>query len=274
MELPIPLEELLHREDATVEWKKGVAHVADIVRKLVAFANSSRRLAEGGWVVCGVEEERDEHGFPRARLVGLSASRCKEVRGRVLSLCRERVSPALVPAVYEQPVAADPSRRILLFSVAVSPHAHSLHTREGGEKFWIMSGSNTVEARGNLLRGLLRRKGELPPFLEQPCRKATMDDLNKVAAEEFFKAAKLPLPVGEYLRPGVPINAIAPPLVVAESTAPGVTRPIPTTWRCSCSAASRRAFCPGPSSSSRSTRVPARPTGTACGSSPPGRCRR
>ncbi len=228
MDLPIELEELLRREDASVEWKKGVADAEDVVRKLTAFANKSGGLGDGGWVVCGVEEEKDEHGFARARLVGLPASRFKEIRGKVLSLCRERVSPPLVPSVYERPIAEDASRRILVFAVAVSPHAHAFHTREGGDKYWILSGSNTVEAKGHLLRVLLRRKEELPPFLEQPCRDATIDDVNQFAAEEFFKAARLPLPVSNYLEPDVPINAISRPLVVSEITAPGVTTAVPT----------------------------------------------
>jgi hypothetical protein len=102
MDLPIELDELLRREDAGVEWKKGVADAADVVRKLTAFANKSGGLGDGGWVACGVEEE-------------------------------------------------------------------------------------------------------LPPFLEQPCRDATIDDVNRFAAEEFFKAAKLPLPISKYLEPDVPI---------------------------------------------------------------------
>ncbi len=227
MEPPIPLDRLLsHDEDAVVEWKRNVADVEDVVRKLTAFANND--LANGGWVVCGVEEVRDEHGYAVPRPVGLPAARFKELRGKVPSQCRERVSPALVPSVYEQVVPDDPSRRILIFGVGVSPHAHCFRGRDGAEKYYIVEGSNTIEARGDLLRDLLQRKHALPPLVERPCDEATIEDLNKVAAEQFVKAVGLPLPVDVYLQPDVAVAAIARPLVVSRSTAPGLTRPVPT----------------------------------------------
>ncbi len=52
-------------------------------------------------MICGAKEEKDEHGFPRLLNVGLSAERLKEVEGRVLTACRERVSPSIAPLVQE-----------------------------------------------------------------------------------------------------------------------------------------------------------------------------
>jgi len=65
----IELGDLLRREDSHVEWKRGVADVEDVVKTLTAFANDLDGTGRGGWVVCGVEEQSDSHGFPIARLV-------------------------------------------------------------------------------------------------------------------------------------------------------------------------------------------------------------
>lgn len=225
---PIDLEALLRREDASVEWKRNVADVEDVVKTLSAFANNFTGMADGGWVVCGVEEERNEHGFAQARKVGLEASRFQEVKGKVLSWCRDRVSPPLGLIVDEVILPDDPSRRILVFFVASSPHLHLFRSRDGASTYWIRSDSETVEARGELLRDLRRRKQDAPPILERPCLDASLADLDLLAAEEFLMAAGLPRPAAEYLIPGARLEASAYPLVVSQPASPGQTRNIPT----------------------------------------------
>ena len=69
----IDLKVLATRESEQVEWKENVADVDDVVATLSAFANDWAKLG-GGYVVCGAKEERDEHGFPRLAVVGLTAA--------------------------------------------------------------------------------------------------------------------------------------------------------------------------------------------------------
>ncbi len=83
------------------------------MRTLSAFANDLSNLG-GGYVVCGVAEERDAHGFATLRRIGLSAARLREVEGQVPTRCRERVSPAIAPRVVEL-AGENPSTRVLVF---------------------------------------------------------------------------------------------------------------------------------------------------------------
>ncbi len=228
MSLPFDLDQLLRREDASVEWKRNVADVDDVVAKLVAIANDVTGTVPEGWVICGVEETQDEHGFQQARMVGLEADRFKRLKHRTLALCRQRVQPPLNPQVFELPVPGDPSRRILVFYVPRSERAHRFKHHKKGDEYWITADANTVPARDRLLRELLRRKDELPPFLERACPAAALDDVDRVAAEQFMKDAKLPQPPAEYLRPGVAIDIFARPLVLEATVAPGRTQPLPT----------------------------------------------
>lgn len=229
MELPIDIDELLRGESPGVEWKRSVANAEGVVKTLTAFANNFSGTLTEGWVICGVEQRKDEHGFDRPHLLGLEGSRSKELRGRIPSLCRERVSPPLVPQVFERRLPEDPSRRLLLFYVSASPYAHAfLSSGRGEDQYWIRQDSETRQARGELLRELLRRKQVLPGFLEQPCPGATLNDLRRVAAEEFIQQARLPLPADEYLKPDVRIDALARPLVVAQPVAGGGVEPVPT----------------------------------------------
>lgn len=106
----VDLERLARRESEQIEWKHGVADIDDVVATLSAFANDLQNLG-GGYVVCGAEEAKDEHGFPKLVRSGLPAPRLKEIEGTVLSRCRDRVSPPITPLV-EEIETADEGRRI------------------------------------------------------------------------------------------------------------------------------------------------------------------
>ena len=118
----IDLNELSARERLRVEWKKNVADIDQVIKTIVAFANDISNLG-GGYVVCGAEEGTDKHGFQKVYYSGLIASRLKELEGKVLRHCREKVSPPIVPVTEEIPV--DGKRRILVFIVSASGNAHS-----------------------------------------------------------------------------------------------------------------------------------------------------
>jgi predicted HTH transcriptional regulator len=216
MDTAFDLDRLLQREDAGVEWKRNVADVDDVVAKLVAFANDVTGTVSEGWVLCGVEEVKDGHGFPQAKRVGLVASRFRKIREEVLAACRQRVRPPLEAQVFDQALGDDPSRRILVFRVRRSDHAHCFKHRKKGEHHWITADSSVVPVRDRLLTELLRRKSDLPPFLERGCRAASLDDIDRVAAEQFMKDARLPRPAAEYLQPEVAIDVFAKPLVLDE----------------------------------------------------------
>jgi ATP-dependent DNA helicase RecG len=225
MKLPVNLDDLLRREDESVEWKK-TGDAREVVKKLTAFANSLKGSNRGGWVVCGCEEERDEHGFQRAALIGLTAAKIREIKGKVLDACREFVDPPIDTSVFEEPLPNDSSRRLLIFYIGRSESVHTWKTPDG-PKYYVTKDSSTVEAHGAVLQKLLRDKGAAPPLLNRPCLRATMEDINPLAAEEFLSQAGL-RPAIEYLEPDARLDAFSQPLVVTVEVAPEVMRPIPT----------------------------------------------
>jgi ATP-dependent DNA helicase RecG len=147
--------------------------------------------------------------------------------GKVLAWCRERVVPSLTPEIEEILLPEDPARRILVFYVPSSIHAHLFREQNGSTRYWVRSGSETVEARGDLLRRLQEGKPGIPSFLQRPCHEATLADLDLLAAQEFLGRANLPRPPEEYLRPGARLDAFAYPLILAQGF-PGEARPVPS----------------------------------------------
>ena len=181
----IDLRTLANRESEQIEWKENVADIDDVVETLSAFANDLQNLG-GGYVVCGAQEEKDEHGFPRLVLTGLTASRLKEVEGKTLSRCRDLVSPPITPLVEELP-AEQPERRILVFIQPATDQAHTFRRGKDGGKHYVRVSRSTIEARNGVLRNLLVRKGAMEPWDRRPCNAATENDIDLLALREALQ---------------------------------------------------------------------------------------
>jgi ATP-dependent DNA helicase RecG len=213
----IDLRELARRESEQTEWKENVADVDDVVRTLSAFANDLANLG-GGYVVCGACEAQDEHGFQTLVRTGLEAARFKEIEGRVLTACRQHVSPAIAPRVAEYPSDQE-GRRILVFIQPATPDAHSFRSQKDGTKHFVRIGRATVEARNGVFRNLLVRKGAMEPWDRRPCQGATERDLDFLLIRDVFNRLALSSPVGDidpYIFEERPLNALVPSLCVRE----------------------------------------------------------
>lgn len=225
MSARIDLTELARRENEQTEWKENVADTDDVVATLSAFANDLQNLG-GGYVVCGVREDKDEHGFPRLVRAGLTASHFKEVEGTVLAACRDRVSPPIRPLV-EELTTDDSQRRILVFVQPATGAAHTFRRRNDGAKHYVRVSRSTIEARNGTLRDLLVRKGALEPWDRRPCNGATEADLDLLALRDALQRMGVFSPeygVEPYLSPDVSLSAFVPPLLAAEPLT-GVLRP-------------------------------------------------
>lgn len=214
----IDLRSLSSRESAQVEWKENVGDEDDVVATLVAFANDISNLG-GGYVVCGAAEKRDSHGFQTLEVAGLPAARLAEVRGKVLSLCRDRVDPPLVPLIEELP-CSDPARRVLVFVMPAGRRAHSFRSRNDVNRFHVRSGDRTIEARNGLLLELLGMKGDVEPWDRRPTPGAAIADLDLLAIRDALQRCGIwreELGIDHYLDPSTRIHALVPSLAVREN---------------------------------------------------------
>lgn len=225
MSARINLTELARRENEQTEWKENVADTDDVVATLSAFANDLQNLG-GGYVVCGVREDKDQQGFPQLLRVGLTASRFNEVERTVLACCRDRVSPPIAPLV-EELTTDDQQRRILVFIQPATGAAHTFRRRNDGAKHYVRVSRSTIEARNGTLKDLLVRKGALEPWDRRPCNGATAADLDLLALRDALQRMGVfsaESGVEPYLSPDVSLSAFVPPLLTAEPLT-GVLRP-------------------------------------------------
>lgn len=223
----IDLKELATRESERVEWKENVADVPDLVRTVVAFANDFSNLG-GGYIVCGAKETKDEHGFQSVDMVGLTSARLREIEGHLMAHCRDKVEPPVVPVVYEETIEGDPERRVLVFVVPSTGYAHCYRS-DGADssKYWIRLGRETREARDGLLRELLVRKGQLPPWDRRECHQSTSGDIDLVLLRDTLQQMGLWNPqrsIEDYLSAKESISPFVPPLLVLAASGEGRPR--------------------------------------------------
>lgn len=219
------LKLLSSRESERVQWMETAADVDDVAKTLSAFANDWANLG-GGYVICGAKEEKDKHGFPRIVLTGLTAARLKEVEGRVLTACRDRVSPSIAPIVQELP-SADPERRILVFIMPATRTAHLFRAHDEAGRHYVRISRETREARNGILLELLVRKGVIEEWDRRPCTTATVNDLDLLALRDSLQRMGVFHPdrgLEEYLSEAKSLSPFVPPLCYREPLT-GILRP-------------------------------------------------
>ncbi|MBM4344931.1 MAG: putative DNA binding domain-containing protein [Deltaproteobacteria bacterium] len=225
MTVHVDLALLRQRESEQVEWKENVADADDVVATLCAFANDLQNLG-GGYVVCGARETRDPAGFAATELTGLSAARLRELEPLILARCRERVSPSIAPLVAEVPTATA-DRRVLVFIQPCTAHAHTFRRGKEAGRYLVRIGRSTVEARNGVLRDLLVRKGETPPWDRRANAAAVASDLDLLSLRDAVRRLNLEredAPADRFLSDSHAFSAFVPPLLVREPLT-GVLRP-------------------------------------------------
>jgi predicted HTH transcriptional regulator len=197
-----------------VEWKRNVADIEDVLRAIAAFANDFQNLG-GGYVVCGAEEAKDEHGFPCVAYPGLQSSRFREVEGKVMADARSKIDPAVTPLVEELPGEVD-GQRVLVFVVPASNAAHSYRpSGKDSSAYFVRIGRETIEARNGVLRELLVRKQALPPWDRRLAERADLRDIDLLAFRDVLQQVGVwnqAVSVEEYFGGSIRVSEFVPPL--------------------------------------------------------------
>jgi len=210
----IDLKELSARESEQVEWKRRVADPEDLLRTIAAFANDFQNMG-GGYVVCGAEELRDAHGFPRVEFPGLTAQRFKEIESKVMADARAKISPPVTPLIEEIPGAVE-GQRVLVFIVPATNYAHSYRASgKDASTHYVRIGRETVEARNGVLRELLVRKQAMEPWDRRLNFDATLADIDLLVFREVLEEIGVWNPsvgVEDYFSDAMRLHALMPSL--------------------------------------------------------------
>lgn len=154
---------------------------AQILSTICAFANDFNNL-NGGYVVLGVEEE-DGHAVLPPR--GLSPTEIDQAQKWIRGNCK-RIEPAILPVMAAENIQG---RNILILRVPASeerPHRAPDH-RGGGRKYWIRSGSETVDAEANgQLKALLELTARIP-WDDRLAYESSLEDIREGLVREHLR---------------------------------------------------------------------------------------
>ncbi len=164
------VEKLLQAEEGkTLEFKQNLSSPRNLLKTLVAFANSA-----GGRLVIGVADKTREP---------LGVDQPLDEEERLCNLIADSISPRLVPNV-EMATIAD--KTLLVVEVFPSnSRPHFLRAEGADTGVYVRLGSTNRQA-GRELIAELRRTAEGLPFDEMPMLELSKDDLDLDAAQAAF----------------------------------------------------------------------------------------
>ena len=156
-------------EGKTLEFKRDLSSPKNLLKTLVAFANTA-----GGKVIVGVDDSTREP-------VGITSPLDEEER--LGNLIADSISPRLVPNI-EMITIAD--QTLLIVEVFVSNARPHYLRSEGSEKgVYVRLGSSNRQADVQLIAELSRSREGIV-FDEMPMAELSIADLDRVVAQQWF----------------------------------------------------------------------------------------
>ncbi len=219
--LPIPIEEILAGravESARLELKASWDHKTtgpQVLATITAFANDLQNL-NGGYIVIGVAEDQ---GVAVRPVKGVEAEQIDAAQKWIRGHCN-RIEPGYMPIL--SPEEIDGRQVLVIQAPASDMRPHQAPGLKGKEKTWFVRiGSETVEAKGDILQRLLQQQARVP-YNDQRALQASVDDLSESLVRQFLRNIHSKLAdekdtryVYDHLRLIRPINAHQEPRNVA-----------------------------------------------------------
>lgn len=161
MALPINIEDLLNKqriESNRIEFKKSW-NPTKIYRSICAFANDFDNIG-GGYILVGVEEER---GRAKRPVVGLPKDGIDEILQSMVGF-NNKINPYYMPRSSVEEVDGKPVLAIWVPAGVNRPYEvmENVVSRKSQSKWYVRSGTNTIEAKGEVLDELREMANRIP----------------------------------------------------------------------------------------------------------------
>lgn len=213
--LPINLDDLIHArsvESVRREFKKTWSEQAldQVIRSVCAFANDFFNL-NGGYIIVGIE---DKTGLPILPPHGLDDQNLEEIQRQIRGNCKRidpEYQPIISPEIYQD-------RQILVIWVPagdVRPYQAPTTLHSGERAYYVRHGSDTVEAKGDILTQLMQLTAKVP-FDDRRNIAVAIDVISPTLVRNFLSDIKSDLvspgisipdrDLYRYMRISIPIN--------------------------------------------------------------------
>lgn len=160
--LPINLEDLISArsvESLKLEFKKTWSEpiLEHVIQTICAFANDFFNL-NGGYIILGIEEI---NGRPILPPYGLENQDLDQIQIQIRGNCK-RIDPEYQPQISPEIYQEKPILVILVPGGELRPYKAPIKLSEGSRTYYVRHGSQTIEARGNILTQLMQMTAKIP----------------------------------------------------------------------------------------------------------------
>ena len=185
MALPVNIEDLLNKrkiEGNRIEFKKGW-NPSDIYHSLCTFANDFDNLG-GGYVLVGVEQ--DDNGLAKRPVTGINIDAVDGILKKMVGY-NNLFDPYYLPRTSVEVVDGQQVLVIWAPSGVNRPYAIPMDVtaREKKMKYYVRSGSSSIESKGEVLDEL-REMANRVPFDERPNPEITLNDISMVLLRDYL----------------------------------------------------------------------------------------
>ena len=187
MAIPINVEDLLNKrkiESNRIEFKKGW-NPDRIYRTICAFANDFDNIG-GGYIVVGVEEE-ERTGIAKRPVYGLPIEKLNGIQRDMIGY-NNKIEPYYMPRIDLQEVDG---RNVLVIWVPAGVNRpynvrERVTAKQSPCKWYVRSGSNTIEAKGEVLDEL-REMANRIPFDERGNEQIDISDISPALVLDYLQ---------------------------------------------------------------------------------------
>jgi len=183
--LPIDPRDLISGsrvESVRLEFKKTWSEqtLDQVIRSVCAFGNDIHNL-NGGYIVLGVEEQ---NGVGKLPPTGLDPDQLDEIQKTIRGNAK-RIDPELQPIMSPEIVDGLHILILMVPGSKIRPHQAPESKSDKGRHFWVRQGSETVKAKGRMLRDLLQMAGDVP-FDDRANREIPVEKISETLVREFL----------------------------------------------------------------------------------------
>lgn len=186
MALPINVEDLLRQrkvESNRIEFKKGW-NPDRIYRSICAFANDFDNIG-GGYILVGVEEE---NGIAKRPVCGLPTEQIDTILKEITNL-NNKINPYYLPRT--EPLEVDGKDIIVIWCPSGINRPYDVpeyvkSKKDSARKYYIRSGSSTIEAKGYVLDEL-REMANRVPFDDRGNPEISINDISGVHVLDYLQ---------------------------------------------------------------------------------------
>ena len=189
MAIPINIEDLLYKrkiESNRIEFKSGW-NPDKIYHSICAFANDFDNIG-GGYILVGVEEE---NGIAKRPVKGISIEDLDKIQREMVGY-NNKIEPYYMPRIDVQEV--DEKYVLLIWVPAGVNRPYNVRervtaTNSSQPKWYVCSGTNSIEAKGEVLDEL-REMANRVPFDERGNDKISLTDISPVLVFDYLQSVK------------------------------------------------------------------------------------